>query len=83
MGTIKEKISKLKTKITKDSKLDENEKKKFVTRVAKGIEEEYKKVKETKIKNENKKSLFNFSFFKKKNKIEQQELQEPLQLQEI
>ncbi len=42
-----------------------------------------KKVKETKIKNENKKSLFNFSFFKKKNKIEQQELQEPLQLQEI
>ena len=52
MGTIKEKISKLKTKITKDSKLDENEKKKFVTRVAKGIEEEYKKVKETKGKEE-------------------------------
>ncbi len=52
MGTIKEKISKLKTKITKDSKLDENEKKKFVTGVAKGIEEEYKKVKETKGKEE-------------------------------
>ena len=52
MGTIKENISKLKTKITKDSKLDENEKKKFVTRVAKGIEEEYKKVKETKGKEE-------------------------------
>ena len=52
MVTIKEKISKLKTKITKDSKLDENEKKKFVTRVAKGIEEEYKKVKETKGKEE-------------------------------
>ena len=52
MGTIKEKISKLKTKITKDSKLDENEKKKFVRRVAKGIEEEYKKVKETKGKEE-------------------------------
>ena len=52
MGIIKEKISKLKTKITKDSKLDENEKKKFVTRVAKGIEEEYKKVKETKGKEE-------------------------------
>ena len=52
MGTIKERISKLKTKITKDSKLDENEKKKFVTGVAKGIEEEYKKVKETKGKEE-------------------------------
>ena len=52
MGTIKEKISKLKTKITKDSKLDEDEKKKFVTGVAKGIEEEYKKVKETKGKEE-------------------------------
>ena len=52
MKTIKKKISKLKTKITKDSKLDENEKKKFVTGVAKGIEEEYKKVKETKGKEE-------------------------------
>lgn len=52
MGTIKERINKLKTKITKDSKLDEDEKKKFVTGVAKGIEEEYKKVKETKGKEE-------------------------------